>query len=174
MIVEIVAMTLKNILVATDFSEPARAALEHGKDLARTSGATLHILHVIQEIPTYYGSEVGFAATKIEENIQIAAQRELDSTVGPEESGLAMKTATLRAPNVAHAINEYAAAHNVDLIIVGTHGRGAISRFLIGSVAERLVRSATRPVLTVHADESGFASHADRTDPERNTITGIS
>ena len=167
-------MTLKNILVATDFSEPARVALEHGKDLARSSGATLHVLHVIQEIPTYYGSEVGFAATQIEESIQSAAQGELDRTLGAKESGLAVKTATVRAPNVAHAVNEYAAAHNVDLIIVGTHGRGAISRFLIGSVAERLVRSATRPVLTVHAGESGFASQSDRTEPDRNTITGIS
>lgn len=167
-------MTLKNILVATDFSEPARAALDHGKDLARSAGATLHVLHVVQEIPTYYGSEVGFAATKIEENIKIAAQRELDTTVGAKESGLAVTTATVRAPNVAHAINEYAATHNVDLIIVGTHGRRAISRFLIGSVAERLVRSATRPVMTVHADESGIASQSDQIEPERNAITGIS
>lgn len=145
-------MTLKSILVATDFSEPSRMALEHGKALARSQDATLHVLHVIKQVPTYYGSEVGPAVARIEESMERSAQRELESAVG-NEGDLLVRTSTLRSPNVAHAIHEYAKANDVDLIVVGTHGRGAVSRFLIGSVAERIIRSATRPVLTVHPRE---------------------
>ena len=146
-------MTLKSILVATDFSEPSRMALEHGKELARSHDATLHVLHVIQQISTYYGSDVGFAVADIEKKIEASAQRELASAVGGKDRDLMLRTSTRRAPNVADAINEYAKAHDVDLIVVGTHGRGAVSRFLTGSVAERIVRTASSPVLTVHAHE---------------------
>ena len=145
-------MTLKNILVATDFSEPSRAALEHGKELARSYGATLHVLHVIKQVPTYYGSDVGLAVARIEENMERSAQRELKSAVGNDDDSL-VHMSTSRSPNVAHAVNEYAKASDVDLIVVGTHGRGAVSRFLMGSVAERILRSAQRTVLTVHAHE---------------------
>jgi len=149
-------MALKSILVATDFSEPARAALEHGKELARSHRATLHVIHVIRPVPTYYGSDVGLAVADIEEKIEASAQRKLDSAVGVSDGDLVVRTSTFRAPNVAHAINEYAEVHDVDLIVVGTHGRGAVSRFLMGSVAGRLVHSAPRPVLTVHAREGHF------------------
>jgi|RhiMethySRZTD1v2_1073278.scaffolds.fasta_scaffold00176_7 nucleotide-binding universal stress UspA family protein len=145
-------MTLKSILVATDFSEPARAALEHGKALARSQDATLHVLHVVQQIPTYYGSEVGLAVADIEDTIAASAQRQLESAIG-NDGDVVVRASTTRAPKVARAINEYAEEHDVDLIVVGTHGRGAVSRFLMGSVAERVVRSASRPVLTIHAPE---------------------
>jgi nucleotide-binding universal stress UspA family protein len=58
--------------------------------------------------------------------------------------------------NVSNAITEYAKANAIDLIIVGTHGRGGVSRLLMGSVAERVVRTAPCPVLTVHARERDF------------------
>jgi nucleotide-binding universal stress UspA family protein len=73
-----------------------------------------------------------------------------------------------RASNVAHAITEYANGNPVDLIIVGTHGRGAVSRFLMGSVAERVVRSAPCPVLTVRAHERDFVDVTG--DHERQQI----
>jgi len=153
-------MILKDILVATDFSEPSLAALEYGKDLAGSHDATLHVLHVLQKIPTYYGSGVGLAVAEIEEKIEASAQRRLEAAVDGKEGGLVVRTSTTRAPKVADAINEYANTNDVDLIVVGTHGRGAVSRFLMGSVAERVVQSASRPVLTVHGDErpSAFSS----------------
>ena len=145
-------MTLKNILVATDFSEPSRVALDHGKELARSHDATLHVLHVIKQVPTYYGSDVGLAVADIEEKMEHQLSESL-SLQSANDDDLLVRTSTSRAPNVAHAINEYAKVNDVDLIVVGTHGRGAVSRFLMGSVAERIVRSAPRPVLTVHARE---------------------
>lgn len=165
-------IAIRNILVATDFSRPARVALDYGRELAHSLGATLHVMHVVQEIPTYYGAEVGLAVTNIEENVEAAAQSELDAAIGAHP-GLVVRTATARAFNVAEAINQYAQAHDVDLIVAGTHGRGAVSRFLMGSVAERLVRSATRPVLTVRAQEPDVASAADRVgESEPAVITG--
>jgi nucleotide-binding universal stress UspA family protein len=163
----------KHVLVATDFSEPSRVALDLGKDLARAYGATLHVLHVIQEIPTYYGAEVGMAVANIENNVAAAAERELGAAVGASGDGLVVRTAISRAFNVADAINAYADANDIDIIFVGTHGRGAVSRFLMGSVAERLVRSATRPVLTVRAQERDRAPRTrGSVDSESTVITG--
>ncbi len=159
----------KHVLVATDFSEPSRVALELGKDLARAYDATVHVLHVIQEIPTYYGSELGMAVTNIEHNVAVAAERELDA-VGASEDGLVVRTAISRAFNVADAINAYAEANDIDIILVGTHGRGAMSRLLMGSVAERLVRSATRPVLTVRAQERDAAPRTEGGVADESTV----
>jgi nucleotide-binding universal stress UspA family protein len=164
-------IAITNILVATDFSKPAQVALDYGRELAHSLGATLHVLHVVQEIPTYYGAEVGMAVANIEQNVEAAAQRELDAAVG-EHHGLVVRTATTRAFNVAEAINEYAVKNGVDLIVAGTHGRGAVSRFLMGSVAERLVRSATGPVLTVRAHGGGSAPQAGDLEGESTVITG--
>ena len=164
-------MTLKNILVATDFSEPSRVALEHGKALARSYDATLHVLHVVKQVPTYYGSEVGLAVARLEESMARASRRKLESAVGNDDD-LLVHTSTSRAPNVAHAINEYARANDIDLVVVGTHGRGAVSRFLMGSVAERIVRSASRPVLTVHARvDTSLLDNGD--DVRHETVEGV-
>ena len=147
-------ITLKNILVATDFSEPAEVATDYGQDLARSYGATLHVMHVIEDMLALYAPELGFALPSIEQNIEAAVQRDLDAM--SRRGGGSFRTVVTRAANVSHAITQYAAANAVDLIIVGTHGRGAVSRFLMGSVAERVVRTAPCPVLTIHAHERDF------------------
>ena len=147
-------ITLKNILVATDFSEPAEVATYYGQDLARSYDATLHVMHVIEDIRTRYAPELGFTLPEIEDNIEAAVLRDLDAA--SNRHGSSFRTVVVRASNVANAIAEYARTHAIDLIIVGTHGRGAVSRFLMGSVAERVVRTAPCPVLTVHAKEREF------------------
>jgi nucleotide-binding universal stress UspA family protein len=157
--VEAHMIALKQILVATDFSEPSGVAVSYGRDLARSYGATLHVMHVIEDLLTYYGAEVGFALADVERNIEAAVQRDLDAAISTAEGDpLRVVAAVERGSNVAHTITEYARVHAVDLIIVGTHGRGAVSRFLMGSVAERVVRSAPCPVLTVRAHEGDFAA----------------
>ena len=147
-------ITLENILVATDFSEPAEVATDYGQDLARSYGATLHVMHVIEDMLALYAPELGFALPSIEQNIEAAVQRDLDSM--NRRGGESFRTVVTRASNVSYAITQYAKANAIDLIIVGTHGRGAVSRFLMGSVAERVVRTAPCPVLTVHAHERDF------------------
>jgi nucleotide-binding universal stress UspA family protein len=147
-------ITLKNILVATDFSEPAEVATDYGQDLARSYGATLHVMHVIEDMLAMYAPELGFALPNIEKHIEEAVERDLESVA--KSRGDSFRTVIVRAANVSHAITEYATANAIDLVIVGTHGRGAVSRFLMGSVAERVVRTAPCPVLTVHAHERDF------------------
>lgn len=150
-------IALKNILVATDFSEPSVVALDYGRDLARSYDATLHVVHVIEESLALHGPEIGFAYADIQRNIEAAVRRDLDAALSADDRRtLNARTVITRAGNVSHAITEYAKNNAIDLIIVGTHGRGAIQRFLIGSVAERVMRIAPCPVLTVRAHEQDF------------------
>lgn len=157
-------ITLKNILVATDFSEPAEVATDYGQDLARAYGATLHVMHVIEDMLAFYAPELGFALPAIEQNIEAAVQRDLAAMHPPGDDSF--KTVVVRAANVSHAITQYATGNAIDLIIVGTHGRGAVSRMLMGSVAERVVRTAPCPVLTVHAHERDFIDTRHAADGE--------
>ena len=159
-------MTLKQILVATDFSEPAEAALLYGRELAMRFGARLHVLHVAQDIyVTVLGAENYLAsAPGIQQQIEDAAQQRLAEIVGANGVG---EPDTIRcvltAASPARSIVEYAKANNIDLIVMGTHGRGAVGHLLMGSVAERVVRVACCPVLTVKHPEREFA-HPDALD----------
>jgi nucleotide-binding universal stress UspA family protein len=150
-------IALKNILVATDFSEPSVVALDYGRDLARSYDATLHVMHVIEDMPAVHGPEVGFAMADVERNIEAGVRRDLDAALAPRAGErLDLRTTIARAPNVSRAITDYARDNAIDLIVVGTHGRNAFHRFLIGSVAERVMRTAPCPVLTVRAHERDF------------------
>jgi nucleotide-binding universal stress UspA family protein len=150
-------IALKNVLVATDFSEPSAVALDYGRDLARSYGATLHMVHVIEGRLALHGPEIGFAYAEVERHIEEAARRDLDGALTADDhQTLNARTVITRASNVAQAITEYAKNNAIDLIVVGTHGRGAIQRFLIGSVAERVMRTAPCPVLTVRTNERDF------------------
>lgn len=155
-------IALRHILVATDFSEPSAVALDYGRDLAKSYGVTLHVLHVIENMAALYAPELGFALADVERNIEAAVRSDLDATIGTLEGDTSkVRAIVTRGSNVAHAITDYAKTNAIDLIIVGTHGRGAVSRFLLGSVAERVVRTAPCPVLTVHANERDFIEPRD-------------
>jgi nucleotide-binding universal stress UspA family protein len=169
-------IALKRILVATDFSEPANVAVAYGRDLARQYDATLHVIHVIENATAYYGSEGGFALADVERHIERSAREELDALIASNGDGrLDVVAVVTRASNIAHAITEYARDHGIDLVIVGTHGRGAVSRFLMGSVAERVVRSAPCPVLTVRAHARNFVDVAgDQASVPDNLIESTS
>lgn len=150
-------LAITNILVATDFSKPSSIALNYGGDLARSYGATLHVIHVLEDLVAFHGGEVGFAMADIERNIEAAARRDLEAAISDaDRASLKVRTITTRAANVPREITEYARRNEIDLIIVGTHGHGAIHRFLIGSVAERVMRTAPCPVLTVREHERDF------------------
>lgn len=164
-------IALKNILVATDFSEPSAVALDYGRDLARSYDAALHVVHVIEESMALHGPEIGFAYADIQRNIEAAVRRDLDAALSADDHRtLNARTVITRAGNVSHAITEYAKNNAIDLIIVGTHGRGAIQRFLIGSVAERVMRTAPCPVLTVRANERDFIASPPSNDVETARI----
>jgi len=142
----------RNILVPTDFSEPAGAALEYARELARKFGGRLHLLHVVPAPYLYpWGSEtVTMPLEQILAESEDAARQQLDrlaKEVGAES--LSVTTGT-SVGSPADAILEYADSGDIDLIVMGTQGRGVVGHLLIGSVAERVVRRSKVPVLTVH------------------------
>jgi nucleotide-binding universal stress UspA family protein len=143
---------VKRILVPTDFSETADAALEEADFLAQGFGAAIVLLHVLED-PLI--SEGLAAEAYITEAPAIRTSMLRDA-----ELRLTHRAATLRTPVApiqtaalfgqrAHTIADYAACHDIDLIVMGTHGRTGIAHAVIGSIAERLVRVAPCPVLTV-------------------------
>ena len=149
---------LKHILVATDFSEPAASALEYGRDLARQYGATLHVLFVDDDLTTPYALDMTpiFTADVLRD-LRIEAQKRLDALVTEEDRRQLHATASVRTSrSPAFEIVDYAKTHAIDLIILGTEGRSGVPRLLLGSVAERVVRTAPCAVLTVRHPERDF------------------
>lgn len=150
-------IVLKNILVATDFGESAAVAMAYGRDLARTFGARLHVVHMVEDVMLRYSPEVGFASPELQKNLETAARRGLDTLITEDDrKTLTVIPVVQSCVSIPAAIVDHAKANTIDLIITGTHGRGAVKHLLMGSVAERVVRTAPCPVLTVHAKEREF------------------
>lgn len=150
-------IALKNVLVATDFSDASKMALEYGRDLARAYGATLHVLHVVEDLTYRYGGELGFPLPDLQDDWLAGAKKELDALITDDDRrSMKIVCATPVTATPAAGIVAYAKANAIDLVIAGTHGRGAVQHLLMGSVAERVVRTAPCPVLTVRAHERDF------------------
>ena len=149
---------LKKILVATDFGEASDSALSYGRDLARTYGAKLHVLHVAENLFARYRDDGSMVVLpQMQTDVENAARKRLEGLVTDEDrTMLRAEPVVLTALGTAEAIVEYAKAHTVDIIVMGTHGRRALSHLLMGSVAERVVRMAPCPVLTVRHPEHEF------------------
>lgn len=149
-------IVLKRILIATDFSEPSLKALAYGRDLARAYDATLHLLHVTGDALAQ-GAELGFVVADLQGSVDNAARAELDDLVSAADAQTLRIVTTIKSSrNPAAAIVGFARDEGMDLIIVGTHGRGVVSHLFMGSVAERVVRTAPCPVLAVRAHEREF------------------
>jgi nucleotide-binding universal stress UspA family protein len=150
-------IALKNILVATDFSAPSVVALNYGRDLARAFGARLHVLHVVDDVLMHYSLEGGLIGEDLQKDLEKVACRDLENQITDDDRRTLAVTPVVQANvGAASGIVEYAKKNAIDLIITGTHGRGAVTHLLMGSVAERVVRIAPCPVLTVHANEREF------------------
>jgi nucleotide-binding universal stress UspA family protein len=152
-------IALKNILVATDFGEAADVALRYGQTLAKHFNAHLHVLHVAQNV--YFnavGSDAYVAmAPGLQEEVEAAARKQLDERlVDSDGSGPATTAAVETSSSPVFTILEYAKHNRIDLIVIGTHGRGPMAHLLMGSVAERVVRLAPCPVMTVRHPEHEF------------------
>jgi len=151
-------IALKNILVATDFGEAADAALAYGRELARTFDSALHVLNVADDVYVRLGGDAYVAVLPdLQKDLEAEAKKQLDALlVDNDPTPLPIKKVVLTSSATAAAIVQYATDRNIDLIIVGTHGRGAVAHLLMGSVAERVVRTAPCPVLTVRHPEHDF------------------
>lgn len=150
---------LKKILVATDFSVPSDAALAYGRELARTFNASLTVLHVAENLAARgYGADgFVFFEPEMQRELETSARRQLEGLLGDEDRMVLQAQTALRTSNAAAAtIVEFAREAQIDLIVMGTHGREGAAHALMGSVAERVVRTAPCPVLTVRQPEREF------------------
>jgi nucleotide-binding universal stress UspA family protein len=151
---EAIMIALKRILVPSDFSECAAVAIKYGRELAYHFGAELHLLHVVQDTYRYAWD---LESVPVSGYGWIRTQRD-----GAEQE---LKCLRSDAPHTTIAcaiggpvdeILRYACEHEIGLIVIGTHGRGGVAHAFLGSVAERVVRKAPCPVLTVHHLQQEF------------------
>lgn len=142
-------MSFKRIVVATDFSETSERALDLGLEVAQKFDAELTLVHT-WEAPSYsYGGGV-FLPVDLVTPIEHAAAAQLEKAHSALKLRFPRAKSMLRTGPAWEEVLNAAAQLQADLLVLGTHGRRGLSRALLGSVAERVVRMATIPVLTVH------------------------
>jgi nucleotide-binding universal stress UspA family protein len=158
---------MQHILVPTDFSGSSEAALKRALSLGKLANARITLLHVIYvekldeallgldaienlskaldlgSDPTRFIPGYDLA------NIRANAQKKLDEVVARQEAHNLTLTTAIQEGRPSTAIVDFANANDVDLIVMGTHGRGPVSRMFLGSVTENAIRSADCPVLVV-------------------------
>lgn len=135
----------ENVLIPTDGSDGTPRAVEHAIRLARTTGGTLHVLHVVdtETLPLDSHSRSLYDELETAGRVSTEAICDRAAEVGVHAVG------TVRQGTPCEAILDYADANDVDLIVMGTHGRTGLRRLLLGSTTERVVRLSDVPVLTV-------------------------
>jgi nucleotide-binding universal stress UspA family protein len=130
------------ILVPTDFSAASEGALEQGRRLAIHFHATLHLIHVAENL--FLRAVVGDPRS-----LEAAAARQLQDQLTETDRQHGAIAVVNRSDEPANEILRYAESANIDLIVIGTHGRTGLARVVLGSVAEDVVRRAPCPVLIV-------------------------
>lgn len=145
------AIALAKILVPTDFSETSAAAVKYAVALADAFGSELHLLHVMEQpIQWQMAAEVAMVSAPVNDAaLRGQAEAELNGLLTREERAKYHAVTATETGAPFAAIVRYAKAQAIDLIVMGTHGRGAVAHLLIGSVAENVVRKAPCPVLTI-------------------------
>jgi nucleotide-binding universal stress UspA family protein len=151
-------IALKKILVPTDFSNASEAALAYGKAMAETFKAALHVLHVIEDPFVHGWTSEGYVAAlpSFRAEMEKSAREHLDSMLTEEERKQLQAELVTKLGSPFVEIVRYAKNESIDLIVMGTHGRGPVAHMLLGSVAEKVVRKAPCPVLTVRHPEHEF------------------
>ena len=158
---------IKKILVPTDFSEASRESLRYACTVADALSASLHIIHVNQNpyVPggflDFYTLPPGFF-----QEIERATSQDLAALLTAEEMVKYRATLVQRIGAPGHEILDYLRQQgDIDLVVMATHGRGGAARLMMGSVADKVIRGAPCPVLTVRtAGESG--EHANPADAQ--------
>jgi nucleotide-binding universal stress UspA family protein len=138
---------IQTILHPTDFSDHSRYAFQLACALARDHASKLIVLHVVEQPNFIPGGEVGLPAVRPPEESRKALDEQLHQ-LRPLYPNIALEYQLVEG-NVADGILQAARDLKADLVVIGTHGRTGLGRLLMGSVAEKVVRSASCPVLSV-------------------------
>jgi nucleotide-binding universal stress UspA family protein len=137
---------LNNILYLTDFSEPAEAALPFVKAIAHQYGSRVYAAHVL--LPDMYACMAPEFGDLVTTGLEQAAEARMQK-IAAGLTGLPHETVIERGPEVWPALQPVVEKNNIDLVVLGTHGRRGVHKLLLGSVAEEIWRRANVPVLTI-------------------------
>jgi nucleotide-binding universal stress UspA family protein len=141
---------INNLLVAVNFDETSNIALVYARGLAKNFGARLHILHVMENL---FLRPMANDPRAIEAGI---TRRLLDCLTDEDRTAFHAVPVIRKSDAPADEIVKYARSEGIDLIVMGTHGRPGVAHLLMGSVAEKVVRTAPCPVLTLRHPEREF------------------
>ena len=141
---------VKSILVPVDFSANSKHALAYAIQLADTFGASLHVIHVLDDSFALAGYLETYAGDYMETAAQQAGA-ELEALLTPEQKARSSAALVVRIGKPAREILAYLAEHReIGLVVMATAGRGRVARLMLGSVTESVVKAALCPVLTLH------------------------
>ena len=148
-------ITLKNILFATDFSAASEAALPYAAAISRRYGSQLHLIHVMSPAQNIFPSAPGDPITLelLHPSLFENASNRM-ATLASQVQNLPNHT-YIGCGGVRESLSKAIRKHNIDLLVVGTHGRTGMGKFILGSKAEEILRQAPCPVLTVGPNLSG-------------------
>ena len=150
---------LNRILVPTDFSDFSRPAIDYGCAIAARCESELHLLYVVPD-PALLIPEAGMFSVEAmqaqSDDLALRALSQLNELPGADWDNGKPIVREVRIGTIFLEIIDYARAADIDLIVIGTHGRSALMHVLMGSVAERIVRKAPCPVLTVRPEGHQF------------------
>lgn len=147
--------TMKKILAAIDFSDATPGVLETATRVTKAFDASLTVIHVVEPEPSY--TAYGFtpdefpAMHAFQQEARRRAQNRLDEIVESLKPDVAHASGVIAEGSPLHCMLEHVDKNNMDLVIVGSHGHGALASLLLGSVAEGMVRKAKIPTLVVPA-----------------------
>lgn len=145
--------SFRHILVPVDFEPPSKRALEVAIDFAAKFESRLTVFHA-WDTPPYVYAGLPYISANVWSAMEEAAKQQLDATLTEARERLPRAQAVLaRGPAAFEILAEIDRA-KVDLVVLGTHGRRGLNRVLLGSVAERVVRGSSVPVLTVRGGDS--------------------
>jgi nucleotide-binding universal stress UspA family protein len=149
----------QRILFPSDFSELSTHALDYAKSLAETYNAELHVIHVVDEAYQYWMA-LGPNSLPVgpsPEEMLAASTQEIEKFVQEHLGGTTLQVRSkVLAGRPFMEIIRYARENQIDLIVLGTHGRGGLKHVLLGSVTERVVRKSPCPVLTIRHPSHDF------------------
>lgn len=141
------------ILIPTDGSDPTKSAVEMALNLAEVHDATLNVLYIVDQPTSVSGMGEGFAGLDdLLDALEERGQQATKAIIKQAKERNIETTAAVRRGNPHDDILSYAEDNDIDVIVMGTHGRTGVKRALLGSVTENVVRHSEIPVLTVHRD----------------------
>ena len=143
----------RRILVAVDGSKPSNLALKEAIKLAKGQRATLRLIHVVDELPMYMAGEMPYLIDDYQKAMNEAGRKELAKCAARAKAAgvkSVTKLVSTLTQGIGDVINKEAKRCSANLIVIGTHGRRGFNHLFLGSVAERVIRLAKKPILVVH------------------------